>query len=591
MIGLPTETDDDVAGIVAMGRQAFEIGRRYVRKVDVTVAISSHVPKPHTPFQWCAMDSIPELLRKQKIVFDGARKAGVWARKHDHRVSHLEGILARGDYRTGRLLELAWRNGARFDGWDEHLNWRAWSEALESWESETGLERTMMLGTLPVDAHLPWDHIDVGLEDGFLLKEYKKALVNRLSPPCGKPFKAKVHHTNVADAEADKRLLVCYHCGIACDLKKMREERIDFLDRLGAREPIAAEDRPHPRATAHERIKAGLKPHDFAQGEPQHVRLRYGKLGSMALQGHLDMITMLPRVARRAGIEVYFSEGFSPKPLTSAGPALGMGMRSISEYVDIAFAQPVPAGWLLQQLNAFAPDGLLFLEAAPLGPSKEGVSAFIDAARYVAALPSAAGTAESVERRIAELLASDPEVEAIRKDKSKRVRLSRALASARVTRAGELAPLLGVGESDPVVEVTQHIVENTLKPTEVYRVVCGVEVEPHAIVRVAMGRLVAGRIEAPTATDPRVRTGAATASIGEARAWHAERVRIVAPVVGANDQFEPADDGDEAALEFGAPVPEPQRPGMAALVPDAVPDLRALASLREAPGALAAGEA
>ena len=82
-------------------------------------------------------------------------------------------------------------------------------------------------------ARLPWDHIDVGLEDGFLLGEYRKALKGRASPPCGKVAGMLIHHTNLADAEPDRRKLVCYDCGVACDLSKMRDD-LHCASNLGA---------------------------------------------------------------------------------------------------------------------------------------------------------------------------------------------------------------------------------------------------------------------------------------------------------------------------------------------------------------------
>src|SRR5207244_1416925 len=101
-------------------------------------------------------------------------------------------------------------------------------------------------------AVLPWSHIDVGLEDGFLAREYRKALQNRLSPPCGKVAGAFIHHDNLEDAKADERRLVCYDCGVACDMTMMRDERITFLDKMGAekkRLPIAPADRAEKEAS------------------------------------------------------------------------------------------------------------------------------------------------------------------------------------------------------------------------------------------------------------------------------------------------------------------------------------------------------
>lgn len=366
IIGLPTETDEDVIGIAEMGREALKIGREYRRNASVTVSVSSHVPKPHTPFQWAAMDTLEEIDRKQQILFDLSREYGFRFRKHDMYVSWLEGIITRGDYRTGWLLEEAWRKGARFDSWDDRLNLEAWEEALASFEARYAVDHRHFLDTLPVDARLPWDHIDVGLEDKFLAREWKRAVAGRLSPPCGKPVGAQVHHTNVADAASDERLLVCYHCGIECDMTQMREERIDFLKALGAHEKAEPRSAETNFQLAQDRVKQGLAPHDFAQGEPFRYRLRYTKLGPIALQGHLDLVRELPRLLRRAQITPYFSEGFNPRAQMTFGPALSLGAESIGEYVDMTLAELLSPAELLRRLNEVAPEGLLFIGARRL---------------------------------------------------------------------------------------------------------------------------------------------------------------------------------------------------------------------------------
>jgi radical SAM family uncharacterized protein/radical SAM-linked protein len=233
MIGLPTETDEDVRGIVETGIRTAQAGRRASkgRPAEVNVSVSTHVPKPHTPFQWCAMDLLGEVARKQMILRDAVRgQKAVKLKVHEANASVLEGIYARGDRPLADVLERAYKNGARFDSWDEKLRLDIWEEAFVHF----GIDRSKYLGTLPVTARLPWSHIDVGLEDGFLAKEYRKALQNRLSPPCGKVAGAFVHHTNLEDANADERRLVCYDCGVACDMGQMRDERITFLTKLGA---------------------------------------------------------------------------------------------------------------------------------------------------------------------------------------------------------------------------------------------------------------------------------------------------------------------------------------------------------------------
>src|SRR4051812_15396900 len=118
ILGLPTEEDEDVLGIVDVGKNALGVGKRLGRNVKVNVSVPPHVPKPHTPFQWCAMDSLPEVERKQALLRDAVRRVkGLGLKLHDATTSVLEGILARGDRRLGSVIERAFLGGARFDSW------------------------------------------------------------------------------------------------------------------------------------------------------------------------------------------------------------------------------------------------------------------------------------------------------------------------------------------------------------------------------------------------------------------------------------------------------------------------------------------
>jgi len=388
MIGLPTETDEDVRGVVETGIRTQGVGRRAAKgkPADVTVSVSTHVPKPHTPFQWCAMDALSEVARKQQILRDAARgHRAVKLRTHDADASVLEGIYARGDRPLADVLERAWRAGARFDSWDEKLRLDLWQEAFDHFQIDTA----KYLGTIPVTARLPWDHIDVGLEDGFLATEYRKALASRLSPPCGKVAGMFVHHTNVEDARADERRLVCYDCGVACDMTLMREERVVFLDKMGAsRATATAREEPEiagpvgtPRTPAPSPSKSTARP-------GHRYRFRFEKLGPVALLGHLDLIRALPRVFRRIEVPMVYTTGFHPKPDMSFAPALGLGVMSLDEYVDIRLdldLGPAELEAMLARMNASSPAGLGFRGAVRLGAQDAAVTRVIAGARYLIA--------------------------------------------------------------------------------------------------------------------------------------------------------------------------------------------------------------
>lgn len=494
MIGLPTETDEDVLGISAMGAQAVEIGRQYhKRNVAVTVSVSSHVPKPHTPFQWCAQDSMEEIDRKQGILRREAKARGFTLRVHDPRVSHLEGIIARGDIRTASLIERAWRKGARFDGWDEHLAWNIWCEALDEWEREEGIRREDYLRTLPVDGGLPWDHIDVGLEETFLVREYKRALGGRFSPPCGKPVQAKVHPTNLEDARADERKLVCYHCGVACDLTAMREERLVFLERMGAEKRPLSSDGPTVRERAHDRVKKGLAPHDFSQGEKVRYRLKFGKTGPMSLRGHLDFIRVLARVLRRARLPLYYTEGFSPRPLLSFGPALGLGMQSVAEYADVALTVDLDAGELAERIRRASEPGLWIFGARRLASQEPALAKRIDAIDYRVWIGGHSRTAASSglqHRSVLDALArfrsaASVPVEVLRKNQLRKIDAKRVVTSVGLVAAGPHAAYWRVEPEETVLalRVREESGTASLRPAELVEAILGERLPPLAFLR------------------------------------------------------------------------------------------------------------
>lgn len=365
MIGLPTEDEDDVAGIIHTAVEAREIGAKYHHrsKVQVTASASCHVPKPHTPFQWAAMDAVETLQRKQAILRELGRQNRIQTKWHNWKESYIEGIVARGDRRVADVVELAFLKGARLDSWDDQLKWGVWLEAI----TESGIDPQRYLGTIPLDAELPWQHIDVGLEAKFLATEWKRALKNRLSPPCGKPMGAQVHHTNIADAKAEQKKLVCYHCGVACDLSEMRAERIDYLAKLGAntREDVQASGFvPAWKLVRKDKGGRNMPPVREQKGDVLRYRVEFTKLGTVAMTGHLDINRAFPRIARRAGLNMKYSDGFTPRAQVSFGPALALGVSSVAELCDLFVIDDISPDELISRLNAVSDPGMRFLRAA-----------------------------------------------------------------------------------------------------------------------------------------------------------------------------------------------------------------------------------
>lgn len=356
MIGLPTEEDEDVVAIMDTAGKARQKARDCgVKNPTLTVSVSSFVPKPHTPFQWSNMITLPEIERKQNLLKEHAEKYRLNFRKHFSKISALEGIVARGDRRVANIIFNAWKKGARFDGWDETFNYNLWVECVE----ESGLDTSIFLGTIPMNGKLAWDHIDVGLTDRFLEIEWKKAVKNRLSPPCGKVAGMIVHHSNLETLEktfdVDKKKLVCYHCGVACDLKGMVEERRDFLSGMKA---VKDEAYVPPEKLKKDIAELRDKRNQFVGHK---YRIEFSKIGPITFISHLDLQKVMQRIFKRANLETLHSEGYNLRPLLSFGPALTLGISSLTEYFDVR----VPSEWndfdaVLKQLQAHSEPGIIF---------------------------------------------------------------------------------------------------------------------------------------------------------------------------------------------------------------------------------------
>lgn len=184
MIGLPTETDDDLEGIAALARRVLEKGRGLTRapgRLKVTVSASSFVPKAHTPFQWEPQDNLEELRRKQAFLKQRLRGRGLVFNWHDPEGSFLEAVFSRGDRRLGSALQEAWRSGCRFDGWSEQFDFDRWMQAFDA----VGLDpRDYAYHRYEYGDTLPWDHISAGVSKKYLEREHRRALAGETTGDC-----------------------------------------------------------------------------------------------------------------------------------------------------------------------------------------------------------------------------------------------------------------------------------------------------------------------------------------------------------------------------------------------------------------------
>ena len=183
MLGLPTETDEDIIDIAKLAKKVVdryqEIKGR--RGAKVTISVSCFVPKAFTPFQWAAQDSLAEFERKQKLLKENIRDRSIQFNYHDARVSRLEGVLARGDRRLSAVIFEAWKRGAKFDGWSDQFHEEYWLDAFEALsvvpEYYNGREREK-------EEKFPWEHTSPGVSRAFLWTERERSLRGELTPDC-----------------------------------------------------------------------------------------------------------------------------------------------------------------------------------------------------------------------------------------------------------------------------------------------------------------------------------------------------------------------------------------------------------------------
>ena len=428
MIGLPTETDEDVRGIAETGIRASELARSLGRgAANVTVSTSALVPKPHSTFQWEAMDDADNLRRKQRMILDTVRPyRSVRFKYHDVDEGVVECILSRGDRRLGNVIEQAWRRGARYDSWSDHFQLGRWMDCLR----EENLDPGVFLRRIPLHARLPWDHIDSLVTKEYLIGDLHKSQKDRFMPACEKPFIPRDPGKTVKPLEHAN--LVCYDCGLECDLDAIKRERIAQRDSLlhagdaiaaafrGAAAPTVAAAAPVrlpvldgiPRNGIAKRDDRATNAFEAASGtlhgelaEPGRdlspalhlaapvappapprrrvtYRVRFAKRDDLRWLSHLDLMRVLQRAFKRAGIRIAYSQGFHPGPVMSFGPALAVGIEGLGELFDFESPDEVDTAAALERLNASLPQHLRILELERLASGAAPLSRCIDLGDY-----------------------------------------------------------------------------------------------------------------------------------------------------------------------------------------------------------------
>ena len=367
MIGLPGETDTDVLGIAEtvswLQRECRAEGRR---RLNFNLTISNFTPKPHTPFQWHSV-STAEFERKQALLRREFRRfKGVKVNFTDVRLSAMEDFVGRGDRRLSDVVRRAWELGAGMDSWFDNLTqaFTAWEQAIaesglgwkyrlvengewnlmevRSPESEAAHELTphsALRTPHSLDAPLPWDHIDTGIDKQWLKSDLQRALMAATVPDCS--FDG------------------CSHCGVCGS---------DFGHN------VVIEPPPIPQFVGH-----------FVPNQTRSLRLRvwFGKLGDIALVSHLDLVRLFDRAVRRAGLPVAYTGGFHPSPRISIAQALSLGATSQGEIVDFELTEFVEPEIFQAQLVQKLPVEIPIYRAAAVDLKAPAATQLLYGAEYL----------------------------------------------------------------------------------------------------------------------------------------------------------------------------------------------------------------
>ena len=344
MVGLPTETREDVMGIVALVHRAVQLGKRFGRK-EIHIALSPFSPKPQTPFQWEAQDSVEVLDEKLTLLTQKILWRNVKLSWRDPRVSRLETVFGRGDRRLGRVLFHAWKHGARFDAWSDQFRYDRWEEAFKA----SKLSMDTYTQEKQSDDPLPWDHLSKGISKSYLLQERQRAFSG--------------------DVTGDCRFEGCQGCGLMAHPACM--------------EPISKAEKNAKQAhPPREAMLYGREARRVPQfSVKRKIRLAYQKGEEVRFTSHLDTVRIFERAVRRARVPVAMSQGFHPHLKMATGPPLPLGYTSRSEYLDMEVNGNLPRDFETL-LNRHLPTGLKVLETEEIVGDVSSLNESITSASY-----------------------------------------------------------------------------------------------------------------------------------------------------------------------------------------------------------------
>ncbi len=328
MIGLPTETEEDIEGIANILLKAFSLGRKFRRKIKIGATISVFIPKPHTPFQWLGFAKENDIKRRKEHLLERIKnKREIFLKFHPYKTTFVETLLSRGDRRVGKIIYNAFKLGARFDAWDSEFNFKIWERAIE--ESEVDI--SPFLSELTLKEELPWDHIDTGIKKEYLIDEFMKSKREERTQSC-------------IERDCDE----CRGCVLPVKIIKEKEIKKDF---------------------------------NFKREENEHKQIRYiisyKKTGQSVFLSSLETVRAIERTLRRTPINFTFTEGFHPKIKISFLFADPLGVEIEEDIFEIRSKDELHIGDL-RELNKKSVKGIEFFKMLKIKENSPRLSKIVD---------------------------------------------------------------------------------------------------------------------------------------------------------------------------------------------------------------------
>ncbi|MCC7528752.1 MAG: TIGR03960 family B12-binding radical SAM protein [Candidatus Melainabacteria bacterium] len=377
MCGLPTEGDEDLAGIIQILDQATRHCNRirntdraqYKRAVEFTCTISNFVPKPFTPFQWFGQFTPEETKRKHGVLREQMREyrmKNVQLNLTDAEISLLEAVISRGDRQVGEMIYGAFQKGCTFDAWDDKFKPEVWNEIAAS----MGLNLKEMACTgSEVGSSQPWDVVHIGLNNWWLVKEWEKALATLETAPCTENL--------------------CHACGVCTELDTthfLAAPKVEVMKR----NPFVKELAAHGQQDSHPSIFF-TKPPEVKESDGSCViRFEFHKIGQLRFISHLDLQHLFARAARRAMMAVAYTQGFNPSPRIELALPLPLFQEGKGEVAEIELVYALEPSEFMRLINEKLPAEVQVTRARRIEKTKKSLNSYVKSATYKA-LPISIG--------------------------------------------------------------------------------------------------------------------------------------------------------------------------------------------------------